>query len=134
MFLSVSRHLIPGKVLCHEFLKEILSRALTVYSADNPEPIKEAPPETLFIKDLQKSQCSEFKMKRVMISEQFLNNSIFSERQNISPQNTMEQHLKRYLGRSFSPLNNFRINTFLQGYFKGLQHLIGNRVRHISLF
>lgn len=52
------------------FLTEILSRVLTVFSADSPYPIKEEPPETSFIKDLQKShKVVEFKLKSVKISE-----------------------------------------------------------------
>lgn len=60
----------PRKSFVYDFLTEILSRVLTVFSADSPYPIKEEPPETSFIKDLQKShKVVEFKLKSVKISE-----------------------------------------------------------------
>lgn len=43
-----------------------------MFSVDNPQPIKEDPPETFFIKGLWKShKVVEFKMKSVKISEHF---------------------------------------------------------------
>lgn len=66
MFSSASRRLISGKVWCRDFLKEVPWGVLAVFSVDNPSPIKEDAPETLFMKDLQKShEVVEFKMKRV---------------------------------------------------------------------